>query len=319
MSDQRIAACILAAGKGTRLKTTRPKVLHEICGRPMLAYVLDACRAAGVTHNVVVVGYEKQQVIDQFGGDGDVSFVEQTEQLGTGHAGMVCREALLDKFDQVVIFCGDGPLIRAKTIAALLGQHAESGAACTLATAELDNPTGYGRIVRDPNGNLAGIVEEKDCTPEQRAIREVNPSYYCFNVADLFDALDRTDNQNAKGEYYLTDTLGVLVGAGQKVEVITAVPPADILGINSRSDLAYVSGVLRDRTNGDLMENGVTILDPQTTWIDPRAEIGPDTVIHPFCCIEGRVTIGRNCRIAPYSHLTDGTQLPDNTQTEGRR
>ncbi len=317
MSDKRIASCILAAGKGTRLKTQRPKVLHEICGRPMLAYVLDACRAAGVSHNVVVVGYEKQQILDAFGDQPDVSFVEQAEQLGTGHAVMVCREALLDRFDQVAILCGDGPLIRARTIAALLGQHRESAAACTLATAELDDPTGYGRIIRDGDGSLLGIVEEKDCTLAQKAIREVNPSYYCFNTTDLFAALDKTDNNNAKGEYYLTDTLGVLVAAGRQVGAITAVPPEDILGINSRNDLAYVSAVLRDRTNGELMENGVTILDPSSTWIDPRAEIGQDTVIHPFSCI-GAARIGRNCQIGPFAHLADGTTLADGTRTEAR-
>lgn len=313
MAEQpRIAACILAAGKGTRLKTTRPKVMHEVCGRPMLAYVLDACRDAGIERSVVVVGYEKRQVTAAFERDSDLTFVEQNEQLGTGHAVMMAREALVGQCDHVVVLCGDGPLIRTETIRKLIDTHLREQAAATLATAELENPHGYGRIVRDASGALRGIVEERDCTPEQRAIREINPSYYCFRTADLFEALERIGNDNAKGEYYLTDTLAVLIAAGRKVCAITAVPPEDVFSINSRRDLATVSRVLRDRVNGGLMDAGVTIIDPQTTWIDPRARIGQDTVIYPFTYVSGPVQIGKACRIGPFAHIREGTQLGDN-------
>ena len=312
MSEPRITACILAAGKGTRLTSERPKVMHEVCGRPMLSHVIDACRAAGVQQCVVVVGYEKAQITDALSSEDDLVFVEQAEQLGTGHAVMVCHEALAGKCDHVLVLCGDGPLIRPKTIRQLIDQHIANKAAATLATAEIDDPAGYGRIVRDGDGNLRGIVEHKDCSPDQRAIREVNPSYYCFRVEDLLESLTKIENDNAKGEYYVTDTLSVLVEAGRTVTAMTAVPPEDIFSINSRADLAMVNRVLRDRINGEMMESGVTIVDPQTTWIDARAQIGPDTVVHPFTCISGKVLIGRACTIGPFAHVREGTVLGDN-------
>lgn len=312
MGQPRITACILAAGKGTRLKTERPKVMHEVCGRPMLAHVIDACRAAGVQRCVIVVGYEKDQVIDALAGDNDLVFVEQAEQLGTGHAVMVCHEELAGQCDHVLVLCGDGPLIRASTIRELIDRHLADKAAATLATAEIDEPAGYGRIVRDQAGSLQGIVEHKDCTPEQLAIREVNPSYYCFRAEDLLESLAKIENNNAKGEYYVTDTLGILIGAGRTVTAMTAVPPEDIFSINSRQDLAMVNRVLRDRINREIMDSGVTIVDPQTTWIDARAEIGPDTVVHPFSCITGKVRIGRGCTIGPFAHVREGTVLGDN-------
>jgi bifunctional UDP-N-acetylglucosamine pyrophosphorylase/glucosamine-1-phosphate N-acetyltransferase len=282
VSKPRIGAVILAAGKGTRLKTERPKVLHEICGRPMLHYVLDACRAAGVHQSVVVVGYQKDQVIEACRGQDDLVFVEQKEQLGTGHAILVCRDQLLGKFDHLLVLCGDGPLIRRETIQLVLQRHLDDGAAVTLATAEVDDPDGYGRIHRDAHtGRLLGIVEHKDCTPEQRRIREINPSYYCFNADELLASILQIDNKNAKGEYYITDTLGLLIQDGKQAVAITAVPPEDVFSINSRQDLALVNRIMRDRILNKLMDEGVTIVDPQSTWIDDRAVIGRDTIVHP--------------------------------------
>ncbi len=311
MSTPRIAAVILAAGKGTRLKSDLPKVLHEVCGRPMLAWVLDACREAGIETRICVVGHGMQRVLDAFEDESGVEWVEQAEQLGTGHAVMVCREKLLGRFDHAVICCGDGPLLRAETLRTLLERHLSTEAALTLATAELDDPTGYGRILRDGSGRLVGIVEQRDCTDQQRKIREINPSYYAFRVADLFEALERIDNNNAKGEYYLTDTVGVLISLGRPVQAVTAVPAEDVLGINSRRDLARVNAIMRDRINARWMDAGVTLVDPATAWIDPRATIGRDTVIEPCVTIEHDVEIGRDCRIGPLVHLPAGSRIAD--------
>ena len=313
MNDTRIAAAILAAGKGTRLKTAWPKVLHPVCGRPMLAHVIDACRSVGVQQCLVVVGYGKDMVIKAFESDNrGLVWVEQAQQLGTGHAVMVCRDQIAGKLDHVLILCGDGPLIHSDTIKQLLARHLAEGNAATLATAELEDPTGYGRIARDASGMLVGIVEEGNCTQEQLGIREVNPSYYCFRVPELLTALEQIKPDSAKGEYYITDCIALLIEAGHKVDAITAVPPADVYSINTRKDLALVNRVMQDRTNEVLMESGVTIVDPANTWIDARARIGQDTVIHPFVCIEGRARIGRNCSLGPFAHIPEGTEIGDN-------
>ncbi len=305
------AAIILAAGKSTRMVTDLPKVLHEVCGRPMLAYVLDACRGAGIKRLIVVVGYRKEDVIAAFQGEPGVSFVDQAEQKGTGHAVMVCRDALADFEGDVVVIAGDMPLVRSETLELLLDTHQSRTSAVTLATAVLPDPTGYGRIIRDKYGNLEGIVEESDCTPAQREIREVNPSYYCFDKRLLFEALDQVRPDNVKGEYYLTDALHILVGRGHRALAITAVPPEDAMGINSREHLAEVGRVMQNRIQRRLMASGVTIVDPPNTWIDVRAEIGRDTVIHPFSYIHGRVRIGRRCSVGPFAYLRDGTVLAD--------
>jgi bifunctional UDP-N-acetylglucosamine pyrophosphorylase/glucosamine-1-phosphate N-acetyltransferase len=305
------AAVVMAAGKSTRMVTEMPKVLHEICGRPMLAYVIDACRAAGINRIICVVGYRKEEVISAFGNEPDITFVEQTEQKGTGHAVMVCGDALADFDGDVVIIAGDMPLIRQETLALLVKTHKSQNSAVTLATAVLDNPNGYGRIVRDSYGNLEGIVEEGDCSSEQKKIKEVNPSYYCFNKKLLFEALRQVRPNNVKGELYLTDALHILIGAGHRAVAITAVPAEDAMGINSRLDLAEVGRVMQDRIQRNLMTNGVTIVDPGNTWIDVRAEIGQDTVIYPFTYIHGRVKIGRHCAIGPFAYLREGTALAD--------
>ncbi|NLG43016.1 MAG: NTP transferase domain-containing protein [Phycisphaerae bacterium] len=307
----RIGAVILAAGKGTRLKTELPKVLHEVCGRPMLAYVIDACRAAGVKECVVVVGYQKDLVIRAFADDRDLTWVEQNPQLGTGHAVMVCREHLAGRFDHLFVLAGDGPLIRAETLRTLIERHLAEQAAVTLATAVLDDPTGYGRIWRDPEGRLLGIVEHGDATPEQKQIREVNPSYYCFKQPELLAALDQVRPNNVKNEYYITDAISILLSGGHKVQALTSVPPQDIFSINSRQELAMVNAVMRDRILDRLMSSGVTIVDPRTTWIDDRATIGQDTVIHPNVVISGPAVIGRGCRIGPFVNLTGAARVPD--------
>jgi len=310
MAKQR-AAIILAAGKSTRMVTDMPKVLHQVCGRPMLAYVLDACRAAGIERLCVVVGYRKDDVIEEFRDEPGVSWVEQAEQKGTGHAAMMCRDALADFDGNVIVIAGDMPLLRSETLKLLVDRHDKDHAAVTLATAVLEDPSGYGRIIRDEFGNLQGIVEESDCTEEQRRIKEINPSYYCFEKQRLFEAMDQVRPDNVKGEYYITDALRILVKSGHRAMAISAVAAEDAMGINSRQDLAEVSRVMQNRIQRKLMAEGVTIVDPPNTWIDARAIIGQDTVIHPFSYIHGRVRIGKRCSVGPFAYLREGTELAE--------
>ncbi len=283
----------------------------------MLAHVFDACRAAGVADCLAVVGFGRERVVEAFRGDDRIAWVDQAEQLGTGHAARMCSPHLTGRYDHVFVLCGDGPLIRAETLRTLLDRHLSEGAAATLATAVLDDPHGYGRIVRTESGDMAGIVEQRDCTPAQLVIREVNPSYYCFRVPDFVAALERVENKNAKGEYYITDVFQILLAAGKKVCAITAVPPEDIFSINSRQDLALVNDVMRRRVIAGWMDRGVTVIDPDSTWIDPRAEIGQDTVIRPFVAITGPARIGRHCLIGPFTHVQEGMQLGDGVALVG--
>jgi UDP-N-acetylglucosamine diphosphorylase/glucosamine-1-phosphate N-acetyltransferase len=244
------SAIVLAAGKGTRMKSDLPKVMHHANGKPMAEWVADAARAVGCSPVVMVIGHGADTVRSHFQGQGDVEFVMQMPQLGTGHAvdmarGLFARGAL---GDEVLVLCGDGPLIRPHTLQVLLDTHRESGAAATLATAVIPDATGYGRIERDAHGSFRRIVEQKDATPAQLAIREINPSYYCFRTADLFDALRRVTNQNASGEYYITDVFELLLKDGKRVSVVDAVPPEDVLSVNTPEQLAEVSRILSSRS-----------------------------------------------------------------------
>jgi bifunctional UDP-N-acetylglucosamine pyrophosphorylase/glucosamine-1-phosphate N-acetyltransferase len=305
-------AIILAAGVSSRMTTQRAKVLHEVCGRPMLAYVLDACQEVGVEKIYVVVGFGADQVKERFAENSDIIWVHQSEQLGTGHAVLCCKGHLADFGGQTLVLCGDGPLIRSSTLKILVEKHNTEHAAVTLATAILDDPTGYGRIIRDVYGNIQGIIEDSDCTREQFAIREVNPSYYLFNNKILFEALEHVKPDNVKGEYYLTDALSYIIASGHKVVAVTAVLPEEAVGVNSRAQLSAASKIMQQRIQQELMERGVTIVDPDNTWIDARAQIGQDTVIEPFTYIHGEVKIGEGCRIGPFAYLRHGTVLRDN-------
>jgi len=243
-------AIVMAAGKGTRMKSSLPKVMHPVGGRPMVMQVVDACLGAGCRRVVAVVGYQQELVRGALAGYGDkVAFAVQAEQLGTGHA-VKCTESLLSGPDaprEVFILAGDGPLIRPETLTKVLERHRSTGAAATLATSVIDDPTGYGRIVRDSAGRFVSIVEHKNCTPAQLAIREVNPSYYCFDTRALFAALADLKPNAASGEYYITDVPAKLMAAGQRVEVIEAVPPEDVLSINTPEELAKVDAIYRAR------------------------------------------------------------------------
>jgi bifunctional UDP-N-acetylglucosamine pyrophosphorylase/glucosamine-1-phosphate N-acetyltransferase len=304
-------AIILAAGQSSRMNTRLPKVLHEVCGRPMLAYVLDACMQVEVERIYVVVGYGREQIVAHYGDSDDLVFVEQAEQKGTGHAVMCCGEHLAGFEGQVLILCGDGPLIRAETLKTLTEKHTAEKSAATLATTILDDPGGYGRIIRDSYGNIQGIVEENDCTEQQRKIKEINPAYYCFENQVLKEALEQITPNNIKNEYYLTDVLSAIIARGHKVIAVTAVAPEDAMGVNSRAQLSKASKIMQERIQQRLMSSGVTIVDPPNTWIDARAEIGQDAVIEPFTYIHGKVRIGNNCRVGPFAYLRDGTVLED--------
>jgi bifunctional UDP-N-acetylglucosamine pyrophosphorylase / glucosamine-1-phosphate N-acetyltransferase len=313
-ADRPCAAVILAAGKSTRMKTDLPKVMHEICGRPMLAYVLDACRAAGITKFYLVVGFGKERIIEAFGRDSGMAFVEQREQKGTGHAVQMCADALRHFSGDLIVIAGDMPLIRSDTLRSLIDSHRTAKAAASIATTVLPNPAGYGRIIRDAAGHFERIVEHRDCTPEQLRISEVNPSYYCFDARALFEALPKLKADNAKGEYYITDVLGILRAAGQAVSAVTSVPAEDATGINSRVELAEVAKLMQQRIQRNWMDRGVTITDPDNTWIDSRATIGAEAVIRPFSYIEGGARIGARCRVGPFAYAADGTVLEDGAQ-----
>jgi UDP-N-acetylglucosamine diphosphorylase/glucosamine-1-phosphate N-acetyltransferase len=253
------AAIILAAGKGTRMRSDLPKVVHPVGGRPMVCAVVDACRAAGCTQIVLVVGYKQEVVRDLIAAQGPafsagLEFAVQEQQLGTGHAVRSAQgNFAADLRDPshsarpVFVLAGDGPLIRGATLRQLLDLHRSSGAKATLATSVIDDPTGYGRIVRDSAGRLSRIVEHKECTPDQLMIREVNPSYYCFELGSLFSTLERVKRNESSGEYYITDVPSMLLSGGHRVEVIDAVPPQDVLSINTPEQLAEVDAIYRAR------------------------------------------------------------------------
>jgi len=302
-------AIILAAGVSTRMNTQVAKVLHEVCGRPMLAYVLDACRNVGIKKLYVVIGFSADEVKEKFAGADDIIWVRQDKQLGTAHAVLCCKEHLRDFRGQTLVLCGDGPSIRAQTLKIIIDKHESGQSAATLGTAVLDDPKGYGRIVRDDYGNIQGIVEDSDCTPEQLKIKEINPSNYLFDNQILLQALEKVKPENVKKEYYLTDAVCNIIATGHKVEAITAVPPDEAIGINSREQLSAASKIMQRRIQRKLMEDGVTIVDPDNTWIDARAQIGQDTVIEPFTYIHGEVKIGQGCRIGPFAFLRHGTVL----------
>ncbi|HEG44118.1 MAG TPA: UDP-N-acetylglucosamine pyrophosphorylase [Phycisphaerales bacterium] len=308
-------AIILAAGQSSRMNTKVVKVLHEVCGRPMLDYVIDACRQSGVEKIIVVVGYGKEQVVERYKDSSDIVFVEQVEQKGTGHAVLCCKEHLVGIEGQALILCGDAPLIRTETLKTLIEKHGSEMAAVTLATTVLDEPAGYGRIARDDYGNMQGIVEENDCTDEQRKIKEVNPAYYCFDIPVLLEAIEKITPNNVKNEYYLTDAVHIAISSGHKVVAVTAVAAEDSMGINNRLQLSEASKIMQRRIQREFMDNGVTIVDLDNTWIDVRTEIGQDTVIEPFTYIHGEVKIGANCRVGPFAYLKDKAELADGTDS----
>jgi bifunctional UDP-N-acetylglucosamine pyrophosphorylase/glucosamine-1-phosphate N-acetyltransferase len=296
---------VLAAGKGTRMKSSLPKVLHRVGGRPMLDSVLDAARTFEPLSLTVVIGHKADEVRARGGRTSGVAFVVQEPQLGTAHAVLQAEGELATQSGTLLLLSGDVPLLATETIDRLLEAHAAAAAAATVLTAVLEEPHGYGRIVRE-GGAIARIVEERDASPAERAVREVNAGVYAFDLGALFPALREIASKNAQGEYYLTDLVSMFRTAGRAVETVQVADPREILGINSRADLARVGAIVRQQVNEALMASGVTIVDPATTYIEAGVTVGPDTVIHPNVHLEGRTRIGAHCEILPNVRITDG-------------
>jgi bifunctional UDP-N-acetylglucosamine pyrophosphorylase/glucosamine-1-phosphate N-acetyltransferase len=312
-----LTAIILAAGRSTRLRTRRPKALHEVCGRAMLEYVLRACYGAGCERVMIVVGHGKEQIMAHFSGDSRIVWIEQTQQLGTGHAARMCENELRQHKGDVFILAGDGPLIRADVLRTLLSAHRQEHADGSMATAVLDDPYGYGRVIRDANGEFIEIIEQPDCTPEQAALREVFPSYYCVKSDELLTALAKLKNTNKKGEYYLTDIYGHMRAAGKKVVAVQAVAADDVIGVNTRQQLAEVDAIMQERIHRALREAGVTIVSGVNTYIEDGAVIGADTVIQPFTFIGRGAAVGGDCAIGPFACVPRDGIVQDGTTVAG--
>src|SRR6266851_5078367 len=299
----RIAIAIMAAGKGTRLKSKHPKVLHEIGGKPILAHVIATAQKVVPAQDIfVIIGHEADRVREAVADTG-VNFVVQAQQRGTGHALMVAREALSgNKYDQVIVLSGDAPLITADTIKKLSAFHTNQRATMTLLTADIDDPYGYGRVIRKSRGaEVQAIVEEKSATPHQKKIREINSGFYAFAVSALYENIDRLSTANAHGEYYLTDMAGVFHRARKRVIAIKTSDADEVLGSNTRAEMMDLDARLRLAKCRELLEQGVTIFYPHTCVIDGDVEVGADTVIEPFVQLLGHTKIGADCRIRSYS------------------
>jgi bifunctional UDP-N-acetylglucosamine pyrophosphorylase/glucosamine-1-phosphate N-acetyltransferase len=309
-----ISAIVLAAGQGTRMRSDRPKPIHVICGRPMVMHVLHALEGLSVEHTVLVVGHEAElvtkKVQDLAPANLHVSFVEQTVQRGTGDAVLVGLTALHvedHEDDTVLVLPGDTPLLRHETLAELVAAHHAGGHAATILTARVDDPRGYGRVVRARDDRVGAIVEERDATLEQRAIDEINTSMYCFRRDLLGPALRRVTPANAQGEYYLTDVIAVLHDAGHPVDTVTVDDPAEVQGVNDRAQLAAVEAELRRRITRRWLLAGVTMLDPASTYIDTTVELGRDVTLFPGTMLQGRTVVGKRVEIGPHTRLVDCT------------
>lgn len=317
MSD--LYAIILAAGKGTRMKSEIPKVLHEIAGRPMLQYVLDAVAPLGAAV-WTVIGHGADLVEAAFAGK--VHFALQARQLGTGHGVMQALPQIEAEDGTVLVLCGDTPLLRTETLAALAEYHHQQKAVCTVLTTEMENPKGYGRIIRSANG-LRKIVEERDATAGEKAVREINSGVYCFSLGALREAVALLKNDNDQGEYYLTDVLAYFVEKGQPVAGWKIEDAEEIGGINDRRQLAQAEKILGRRKKDELMAAGVTMIDPDSVWVAADAKIGPDTVLEPQTILRGGVTIGQGCRIGPMTDIScceigDGTVVRQSVLNEAK-
>ena len=311
-SGRPLAAVVLAAGEGTRMRSARPKPLHRLCGRPMVLHVLDALAQLSVTRVVVVVGHRAEWVtktlVEHAPPGMTIEFVEQVEQRGTGDAMSVALTGLPDEDDEdgdVVVLPGDTPLLRPDTLAELVRRHRQSDAAATLLTAVIDDPTGYGRVVHGRDDSVARVVEHGDATDEELEVQEVNTSIYCFRRSVLAPSLRRLSPANAQGEYYLTDVVGVLYEAGHKVGSVVVEDTMEVAGVNDRAQLAVAEAELRDRINERWMRRGVTMWDPERTYLDVDVVLEPDVVLLPGVILQGNCRIGTHAEIGPDTHLID--------------
>lgn len=306
---EKLKAVILAAGEGTRMKSSKPKVLHELFGRPMVSYAADCARKAGAADVCMVVGHKADEVKKALESE-EVSFAEQTSRLGTGHAVMQAGD-FIEADSDILILYGDTPLVRHETIERLIEFHRTGGYAASVISAKVANPYGYGRIIRGGGGEFLKSVEQKDANEAERAVNEINTGIYCFKGSALLSALKRIKNDNAQGEYYLPDTLQILLADKAGVNAMVAEDASEFFGVNSRVQLAEAADIMKRRINTFHMENGVTIVDINNTYIAPDVEIAMDTTILPGCVIEGGTRIGSNCMIGPNSRLVS-MKLADN-------
>ncbi|WP_165172244.1 bifunctional UDP-N-acetylglucosamine diphosphorylase/glucosamine-1-phosphate N-acetyltransferase GlmU [Adlercreutzia sp. ZJ242] len=297
------AAVVLAAGAGTRMKSKKPKVAHEILGKPLVRWVVDAAKDAGAERIVSVVGHAREQVTPLV--EADTEVVVQAEQRGTADAVAACEGALAGFEGSLVVLSGDCPLITPDTISALVRMRDENDAAVVVLTMQLDDPFGYGRIIRDEAGEVARIVEQKDATPEEAAVTECNSGFYCFDARALFGALKQVSSDNAQGEFYLTDVLGICRAEGRRVLALPAADAAECLGVNSRMQLAEAAGIMQRRVNARHLANGVTMWDPAQVWIGPDVEIERDVELLPQVILMGKTSVGEDSVIGPNTRLTD--------------
>lgn len=298
-------AVILAAGKGTRMKSKLYKVLHTVCGKPMVQHVVDQVKNMNIHDIVVVVGHGAESVQEHLGAD--LTYVLQEEQLGTGHAVQVTKNQLKDKQGTTLVLCGDTPLISSETLQHLVTHHQNEQAAATILTTILTDPGGYGRIVRNQQGEVLRIVEQKDASIDEQKIGEINTGIYCFDNQKLWQALEQINNDNAQGEYYLTDCIQILEGQREKVVAYITDDVHETMGVNDRVALAEAEKQMKQRINHYHMMQGVTIIDPQNTYIGPNVSIGQDTILHPGTILSGTVTIGEECVIGPQAELRSVT------------
>jgi bifunctional UDP-N-acetylglucosamine pyrophosphorylase/glucosamine-1-phosphate N-acetyltransferase len=316
VNSQSVQALILAAGKGTRMKSARAKVLHPALGVPMLEHVLRAVSAAGAAPVTVVVGHQAEAVEEAFAGRG-LGFVRQEPPKGTGHAVQTARARFAAHPDRTLLIVnGDLPLLRTETLAAFLDAHRTGGRAATLLTVELDDPAAYGRVLRDASGDVAAIIEAKDASPEQARVREINAGLYAFEVGALLGVLGKLQPQNAQGEYYLTDVIGLLRDAGQTVAAFKAEDPAEALGVNTIAELTETSRLLRLRRVEALMTAGASIEDPASTHIGLDSVVEADAVIRPYTFLEGRTIVRAGASVGPFARIVDseigpGAQILD--------
>ena len=299
----KLKTLILAAGKGTRMKSDLPKVIHKVNGIPMVKKILNELEKLGTEENILILGHKIEEILEELG---EIKYAVQEEQLGTGHAIMQAENLLKDYEGDVMILCGDTPLLRHETLKAMYEAHKKSGVATTILTSVYENPFGYGRIVKDGE-KVTAIVEEKEADEETKKIKEVNAGVYCCNAKELFAALKKVTNNNEKGEYYLTDIVGIQVGEGKTVASFVLEDNREILGVNSKVELAEASKILRERKNTSLMEEGVILIDPASTYIEETVKIGRDTVIYPTVMLQGNTVIGENCEIIGCTRIIDST------------
>jgi bifunctional UDP-N-acetylglucosamine pyrophosphorylase/glucosamine-1-phosphate N-acetyltransferase len=327
---------ILAAGLGTRMKSERAKVLHEIAGKPLIAHVLRAAFELAPGAVFTIVGHQAEDVERAVRDEAsrlaernpgvrpNLHFALQAEQRGTGHAVMAAREAMSGRDGSIIVVAGDVPLLKGSTLARLAEIHNSEGNAATVLTAMMDDPTGYGRIIRDLDGRFSRCVEQRDCAPDELEVREINVSIYCFRISSLLSALDALTTDNAQGEYYLTDAPRIMLDRGERVGIVRLDDSSESLGVNTRVELAALEARLREGKLRELMLSGVTLIDPATTYIHLDVEIGSDTVIQPQVIIEGTSRIGRNCKVQSWTRLSnvdigDGVLIRNSTVIEDCR